>query len=98
MLVNKAYKFRFYPNAQQRQQLAVDFGCARFVWNTALDARSFAYRVLGQQVTSVDCSRALTELKQDPEYAWLKEANSTVINQALRDQDRAFQNFFGFAC
>jgi putative transposase len=94
MLINKAYKFRFYPNTQQRQQLAVDFGCARFVWNTALDARSFAYRVLSQQVTSIDCSRAMTELKQDPDYAWLFDANSTVLAQALRDQDRAFQNFF----
>ncbi len=27
----KAYKFRFYPTAQQRHQLAVEFGNARFV-------------------------------------------------------------------
>jgi putative transposase len=94
MLVNKAYKFRFYPNAQQRQQLAIDFGCARWVWNSALDARGFAYRVLGQPVTSVECSRAITALKEDPEYAWLGEANSTVLGQALRDQDQAFKHFF----
>jgi putative transposase len=91
---NKSYKFRFYPSAQQRQQLAIDFGCARFVWNASLDARSFAYRVLGQSVSGVDCSRAITELKRDPDYAWLLEANSTVLTQALRDQDTAFKNFF----
>lgn len=89
-----SYKFRFYPNAEQRRQLAVDFGCARWAWNTALDARSFCYRVLGRSVSGVDCSRAITELKADPDYAWLKDANSTVITQALRDQDRAFANFF----
>lgn len=89
-----SYKSRFYPNAQQRQQLAVDFGVARFVWNTSLDARSFCYRALGRSVSGVDCSRAITELKSDPAYAWLKDANSTVITQALRDQDRAFANFY----
>ena len=89
-----SYQFRFYPNAEQRRQLAVDFGVARFVWNTALDARSFCYRVLGRSVSGVDCSRAFTELKADPSYAWLKDANSTVITQALRDQDRAFSNFY----
>ena len=33
----KAYKFRFYPTAAQRQQLAVEFGNARFVFLVAFD-------------------------------------------------------------
>lgn len=94
MLVNKAYQFRFYPNTKQRQQLAMDFGCARWVWNTALDARGFAHRVLGQHVNGAECSRAITELKQDPDYVWLNDASSTVLGQALRDQDQAFRNLF----
>ncbi|MFZ1495203.1 MAG: transposase, partial [Candidatus Competibacter denitrificans] len=89
-----SYKFRFYPDAKQRQQLAVDFGVARFAWNAALDARSFCYRALGRSVSGVDCSRAITELKADPAYVWLKDANSTVITQVLRDQDRAFAHFY----
>ncbi len=89
-----SYKFRFYPNAEQRQQLAVDFGVARFAWNTALDARSFCYRVLGRSVSGVDCSRAFTEMKADPAYTWLKDANRSVITQTLRDQDRAFADFY----
>jgi aspartokinase/homoserine dehydrogenase 1 len=39
----KAYKFRFYPTAAQRYQLAVEFGNARFVWNRCLDLRSKAW-------------------------------------------------------
>ena len=39
MIAQRAHKFRIYPNAAQRQQLAVEFGNARFVWNTALFAR-----------------------------------------------------------
>ena len=89
-----SYKFRLYPNADQRQRLAVDFGCARWAWNAALETRSFCYRALGRSVSGIDCSRAITELKADPAYAWLKDASSTVIGQALRDQDRAFANFY----
>lgn len=94
MVSSISYKFRLYPNAEQRRQLAVDFGVARWAWNIALDARSFCYRALGRSVSGVDCSRAITELKADPAYAWLKDPNSTVITQALRDQDRAFANFY----
>lgn len=94
MLIQRAYKFRFYPTAAQRQQLAIDFGCARFAYNISLDARNFCYNALDRRITGIDCSRAITELKQDPDYLWLKDANSTVITQALRDLDTAFTNFF----
>lgn len=39
----KAYQFRFDPAAEQRHQLAVEFGNARFVWNRCLDWRSKAW-------------------------------------------------------
>ena len=44
----KAYRFRIYPNATQRQQLAVEFGNARFAWNTALFARQQARLLHGR--------------------------------------------------
>lgn len=39
MITQRSYKFRIYPNARQRQQLAVEFGHARFVWNLGLFTR-----------------------------------------------------------
>lgn len=39
MITQRSYKFRIYPNAAQRQQLAVEFGNARFVWNLGLFTR-----------------------------------------------------------
>ena len=90
----KSYRFRFYPNAAQLRQLAVDFGVARWAWNTALDARSFSYRALGRSENYVSLNKAFTVLKADPDYAWLKDANSAVITQTLIDQDKAFRNFF----
>jgi len=93
-MVIKTYRFRFYPTAAQQRQLETDFNCARWVWNTALDARGLAYRALGRSENYVSLSRAINELKQDPDYIWLNDANSTVLTQTLRDQDRAFENFF----
>ncbi|PGV93647.1 hypothetical protein COD86_17595 [Bacillus cereus] len=33
MLVNKAYKFRIYPNKKQEILIAKTIGCSRFVFN-----------------------------------------------------------------
>ncbi len=32
--------------------------------------------------------------KKEPDTAWLGEVSSVVLQQTLRDQDRAFKNFF----
>lgn len=93
-LVQRSYRLRIYPNATQRRQLAIEFGCARWIWNTCLDARSSAYRWYGQSVNQYDLSKAITEVKADPDFAWLSDASAVCGQQVLRDLDRAFANFF----
>jgi putative transposase len=93
-LVQRSYKLRIYPTRAQAQRLARDFGSARWVWNTALAWRSDLYRREGVSVSGVDFSRELTFLKRLPGYDWLAEAPSTILVQKLRDQDKAFANFF----
>ena len=39
MICLRAYKYRIYPNREQKGKLAVQFGHARFVYNYALNAR-----------------------------------------------------------
>ena len=34
--VNKAYKFRLYPNEKQKEYFAKTFGCTRFIYNRML--------------------------------------------------------------
>ena len=92
--VQRAYQYRFYPTASQRAKLDVCFGAARWVWNRCLEFRTKAYRRRGESVTGVDFSRLLTRLKHTARYGWLRETPSTVLTQKLRDQDRAFANFF----
>lgn len=93
-MIQRSYQFRFYPTPVQTMLLAQFFGAARWVWNTALAWRSAAYKLDGERVTGVDFSRELTWLKRLEPFAWLAAVPATVLVQTLRDQDRAFANFF----
>ena len=43
-MVLKAFKLRLYPNKTQRNQIHVNFGCARFVWNQMLNMHIERYK------------------------------------------------------
>ena len=89
----KAYKFRFYPTAEQRHQLAVEFGNARFVWNRCLDLRSNAWEERQERHNYASLGRTVTEWKRT-EFPWLADSAACCLTQTLMDQDRAFKNFF----
>ena len=87
------WTFRCYPTPEQEQHLARTFGCVRFVWNWALRARTDAFRA-GERMGYPATDKALTLLKQQPETVWLNEVSSVCLQQALRDLQVAFSNFF----
>jgi len=93
MKIMKAYKFKFEPTKAQAAQLAIEFGCARFVWNRGLIERDYAYKNWDVSLNSNDLSRHITQYKKT-EYPWLCDATAGVLNQKLIDQDKAFDNFF----
>ena len=93
MKIMKAYKFRLYPEPEQVAQLAIEFGCARFVWNRGLIERDYAYKNWDVSLNSNDLSRHITQYKKT-DYPWLCDATAGVLNQKLIDQDKAFDNFF----
>jgi len=94
MKINKAFKFRLYPNDQQIQFLAQSFGCARFVYNHFLLQRIYYYAETGKGLTYHDNALALTQLKKYPEFEWLKDISSQSLQAALRNLDTAYNNFF----
>jgi len=93
--VQLRYSFRLYPSAGQRIALARAFGCARVVYNDGLRARETA-RAAGLPFPKTgDLSKLLiTEAKKTPERAWLGEVSAVVLQQALRDLDTVYRNFF----
>src|SRR2546430_15619134 len=64
--VTRGYRIRAYPNGAQRRLLHRWFGAARWLWNTALEIRSEAYRECGLTLTGNDVSRWLTQWKSTP--------------------------------
>ncbi|QIR15001.1 RNA-guided endonuclease InsQ/TnpB family protein [Shewanella aestuarii] len=90
--MKRAYKERFYPNEQQSELLAKLFGCCRFVWNNSLKYRTDAYYENGGSIAHSVLEKRLVPLKQ--EFEWLKEVSSVIFQQALRDQQEAFKNFW----
>jgi len=95
MKVQKSYKFRVYPTNSQVEQLAKEFGCARFVWNQGLIRREYAYQQWGVSLSSAyDISSQITGLKKFESHGWLKDATAGALQQKLIDQDKAFDNFF----
>jgi putative transposase len=92
MVIKKAFKFRIYPTSAQQAALAIQFGHARFVYNMALAARKTHYEEYGQGLNYNDTAYMLTVIK--PFVPWLKEADSQVLQQSLKNLDRAYVNFF----
>jgi putative transposase len=92
--VQLRYSFRLYPNGPQRSALARAFGCVRVVYNDVLRVREDARAAGLPFVPSAVLSKRLTAAKATPERAWLGEVSSVVLQQALRDLDTAYRNFF----
>ena len=93
-VIKRAYHYRCYPTAEQRQVLARTFGCCRWVYNQALARKTTAYREAGHRLSYGDLSALLPLWKTQEETAWLSEVSSVPLQQSLRHLDRAFVNFF----
>jgi transposase len=92
--ITRSYRIRTYPNGAQRRLRDRWFGAYRWLWNTALEIRTEAYRQCGLTLTGIDMSRWLTQWKRTEGHEWLKVVPATCLTQCLRDQDSAFRNFF----
>jgi putative transposase len=92
--VKRAFKYRFYPTAQQAAELSRTFGCVRRVYNMALDARSRAWTLEHRRVSYVETSAMLTEWKKTEEHGFLGEVSSVPLQQSLRHLQTAYTAFF----
>lgn len=92
--MENAYKFRLYPTDEQKEQITKTFGCVRFVYNALIDLRKSMYTLDGNFVPYAACAGVIADMKKDEDYAWLKDADATALQNAARDLDRAYANFF----
>ena len=92
MLINKAYKFRLYPNKAQRTLIAKTIGCSRFIFNHFLAKWNNTYKQTGKGLSYNSCSAELPALKH--EFEWLKEVDSIAIQTSVKHLGEAFSRFF----
>ncbi|SCW69144.1 putative transposase [Eubacterium ruminantium] len=90
--MEKAYKYRIYPNKTQQELIHKTFGCVRFVYNYYLDKRIKAYQENKTSLNYYDCCKDLTSLKKELE--WLREPDKDSLQKSLKDLDEAYKKFF----
>ncbi len=87
-----AYKYRMYPDEEQREMFLKHFGACRFVYNWSLEQKIKAYETDKKILTRFDLNSMLPDLKK--EFEWMKEVNSQSLQEANKRLDSAFKRFF----
>ena len=90
--MEKAYKYRIYPNKKQQEIIIKTFGCCRFVYNTYLAKRIEVYEASKETFSYIQCANDMKKLKD--KLDWLKKVDSTALQSSLKDLDMAYQKFF----
>ena len=91
----RAIKVRLYPNKAQEQTLQKVLGSYRFVYNHMLARKQDAYKSDKTNLGLAQLSKYFHhELLKDEQYDWLKEQNTKVMNQAIRQMLTAYDMFF----
>ena len=92
--VLKAYRFRLEPSPAEARGLARVAGCCRFVFNRALALERQRFERGEKHLGYAALCKELTSWRRAPATAFLAEAPTHPLQQALKDLDRAYRNFF----
>jgi putative transposase len=90
----QAFKFELRPNGQQQRQMRRFAGACRFVFNKALALQKANHEAGGKYIGYVAMAKHLTAWRNGDETPWLKDAPVHPLQHALKDLDKAYQNFF----
>ncbi len=92
-MILRGFKTEISVNNKQQTLLMQHLGCARFAYNWALAKKKESFDKKEKIPSAIDLSRELNKLKKT-DYPWLYESSKCSPQNALRDCDKAFQNFF----
>lgn len=88
------YNYRLILTEVQKAIFAQTFGCARMIYNHGVEAYKEAYDRNGSTLSYRDLALDITILKDKPETSYLKKVSSVALQQAAKDVETAFNNFF----
>lgn len=89
----RAYKTQINPNNTQKTDLMKSLGAARFAYNWALDIKKEAFEKREKIPNAIELHKQLNQLKKTT-YPWFYDSSKSAPQNALRDCDKAFANFF----
>ena len=88
----KTYKYRLYPDDNQKDFLSRQFGCCRFVYNWGLELKTKSWQAYKKGISIYKIANKLPELKK--ENPWLAEVCSQPLQQSLFHLEKGFTSFF----
>ncbi|HEK1310967.1 TPA: transposase, partial [Pseudomonas aeruginosa] len=90
----QAFKFELMPNGQQQRDMRRFAGSCRFVFNKALALQKERHEQGERKLGYAGLCKLLTQWRNSAETAWLADAPVHPLQQALKDLERAYANFF----
>ena len=93
MQITRGYRAELDLNRKQITACKQHAGAARFAHNWGLKRKQEVYKQTGRSISAMELHRELNQLKQT-ELPWMYEVSKCAPQEALRDLDVAFKNFF----
>ena len=91
----QAYKFELMPNGEQIRAMCRFAGSCRFVYNKALAWQNEQYQADNSfKFSYTKLANLLPTWKNDTDTLWLSESPSQTLQQALKNLESSFRNFF----
>jgi putative transposase len=101
MEILKGYKYRLFPNKEQKQILENHFGACRWIYNYGLEKKIEYYKnhkddedKKKRSLNKFTLQKELPFLKKDEKTKWLGEVNSQALVGSLNNLDYSYKNFF----
>ena len=89
----RAYKYRIYPNEEQKVLFAKTFGCVRYVYNWALETKKKAWEEEKKNISRYKLNELLANTLKK-ESGWLCEVSSHALQFSIKNMEAAYTNFF----
>ena len=87
MIITRAYEIRIYPSKKQVNMINKNIGCARVVYNTALNLKKTFWERYGERFNPI-----VSHMYED--FPYLKDADSQALAWSLQNLNTAFKNWF----
>lgn len=86
--MNKAFKYRIYPNKSQKELLSKTFGCVRIIWNANVESFNSYNKDNNPNPKIINKADLITD------KPWLNEVSAAALQQKVRDFNETVKQFF----